>query len=75
MLEKVEAWFGGLSPFFKVAVLVISAVFMFGVFGPSMISAKSTFAVWIGIAVLIGYSWLAYRLGRPVFDELLKELK
>ena len=65
--------------YFKVAALVALLLITFGVVGPYLISAKSTFAVILGIVLIIGVALpLIWKLGKEIYIEanaLIEQLK
>lgn len=68
---KLDAW----STYLLALVLLVLSILALGVLGPALISAKSTIAVWAGIAlVLVVYPFLMFVFGRPFVRKLRRYL-
>lgn len=68
MIKQYRERFHKLPLFTQAVLLLLLFIFAFGIFGPSMVSAKSTFAVWIGIG---GCTFAGYILWS--FSSLIRE--
>jgi len=69
-MKRLEDEFRKLNSTYQVVILVAVLVFTFGLFGPSMVSSKSTFAVLIGIAGCVVVAIEVYRLSKPLLEKL-----
>lgn len=59
-MEKLKTEFLKLQPYVQAVILLVYGIFMFGLMVPSLLSAKSTFAVYIGAALVFAsvyYMW------------------
>lgn len=72
-MKAFEKKFNELSPIYQVIALMVVSIFAFGLFGPSMISSKSTFAVLIGIAVCVAVAVEVFRLSKPLMKKIIEE--
>lgn len=71
-LNRLVDRFNGLSMFYRVVILLVNFVVVFGIVGPSMISSNSTIAVWLGIFILVSDLSLSYVFAKKTIGELMK---
>lgn len=66
--EQYTAWCK-LKPEFQLALLAFYCLIVFGIMGPSLISANSTTAVWIGFVLVVGSGILVGQLLKPLLER------
>jgi protein-S-isoprenylcysteine O-methyltransferase Ste14 len=54
----------------QAVVLILSAILVFGLIGPSMISSNSTFAVWIGLLLCIAEGLFLWHFSEDIRNKL-----
>lgn len=59
----------------RAIILFLSAIFFIGVACPSLVSSKSTIAVWIGIGLGLGFFAVAVKEVKSLYNELKEKIK
>ena len=67
-MSKLKVMFFGLSLAMQAIVLLVVAVFLYGIVVPSLLSANSTVAVWIGFILFLVGLYLHW-----IFSEKLRD--